>query len=286
MALLDLSTGEFQTAEFHGSGAHQALDDEVAVLAPREIVVPAGVNVHAALPAAAAARTAVTPVDGWTFDPGRAAATLCEQLQVAGLQGFGLDGRALAVSAAGALVCYLRDTQKADLAHVRGIRVREAGGRLIVDPMTLRHLEVVECAQGGRRGSLLDEIDRTVTPMGGRMLRAWLLAPLVALEPIRERLDAVEELAFRAADRGKVRDTLKSVLDLERLVSKVALSTASPRDLVALARSLAAVPRTRLLLGECQAPLIASLVAGLDDRAAMPPVDRRHARRRPARAGP
>ncbi len=263
VALLDLSTGEFQAAEYAGAQAFQALDDEIAVLAPREIVVAAGIDPHALLPSSA--RIAVTPVDGWSFDPARAAATLCEQLRVAGLQGFGLDGRPQAVAAAGALVRYLRDTQKADLAHVRAIRLRETAGRLIIDPMTMRHLEVVESSQGGRAGSLLDELDRTVTPMGGRMLRAWLLSPLVALEPIRERLDAVEELAFRTADRGKVRDTLKAVLDLERLVSKVALATSSPRDLVALARSLAAVPRARLLLGECQAPLITRLVAALDD---------------------
>ncbi|MEP7116219.1 MAG: DNA mismatch repair protein MutS [Acidobacteriota bacterium] len=267
VALLDLSTGEFQTTEYHGAQAYQALDDEVAVLGPRELVVPAGVDVAALLPAAAG--IAVTPVDGWTFDLARASATLCEQLQVAGLQGFGLDARPLAVAAAGALVRYLRDTQKADLAHVRTIRLRETAGTLLIDPMTLRHLEIVESSQGGRQGSLLDELDRTVTPMGGRMLRAWLLAPLVALEPIRERLDAVEELAFRAADRGKVRDTLKAVLDLERLISKVALSTASPRDLVAVARSLAAIPRARLLLGGCQAPLITGLVAGLDDLSEM-----------------
>ena len=265
VALLDLSTGEFQATEFVGPAARQTLDDEIAVLRPREIVVASGIDVAAALPSAAAAKIAVTPVDGWTFDQARARATLCEQLRVAGLQGFGLDTRPVAVAAAGALVHYLRETQKADLAHVRTIRLRETADRLLVDPTTLQHLEVVESSKGGRSGSLLDEIDRTVTPMGGRLLRSWLIAPLVSLDRIRERLDAVEELAFRAADRGKVRDTLKVVLDLERLVSKVALATASPRDLVALARSLAAVPRTRLLLGECQAPLISALVAALDD---------------------
>lgn len=265
VALLDLTTGEFEVTEFAGVDARRALDDEIAVLAPREIVVAAGIDVAATLPSAAAARIAVTPVDGWTFDAARATATLCEQLGVAGLQGFGLDQRPAAVSAAGALVAYLRETQKADLAHVRSVRLRETADRLIVDPTTLKHLEVVESSQGGRAGSLLHEIDRTVTPMGGRLLRAWLIAPLVSLDRIRERLDAVEELAFRAADRGKVRDTLKAVLDLERLVSKVALSTASPRDLVALARSLAALPRARLLLGECLAPLVTRLAAGLDD---------------------
>jgi DNA mismatch repair protein MutS len=265
VALLDLSTGEFQVTEHAGVAARQALDDEVRVLRPREILAPAGLDVASVLPSVAETRVTVTPVDGWTFDPARAAALLCEQLQVAGLQGFGLDDKPAAVAAAGGLLRYLRDTQKTDLAHVRTVRLRETADRLLIDPTTLAHLEVVESAHGGRGGSLLDEVDRTVTPMGGRLVRAWLIAPLIALDRIRERLDAVEELAFRAADRGKVRDTLSIVVDIERLISKIALSTASPRDLVALARSLGAVPRVRLLLGECRAPLLAQLVTGLDD---------------------
>jgi DNA mismatch repair protein MutS len=264
-ALLDLSTGEFQVAEYGGPGARDALDDDVEVLAPREVVVAAGVDVAQLLRSVAARRITVTPVDGWTFDAGRGHALLTDQLRVSSLHGFGLEGRPAAVAAAGALLCYARDTQKGDLAHVRSIRVRESADRVLIDPTTLKHLEVVEAAQGGRPGSLLEEIDRTVTPMGGRLLRAWLVAPLLALERIRERLDAVEELAFRTADRGKVRETLKAVLDMERLVSRVALATASPRDLVALARSLGAVPRVRALLGECHAPLLAGVVAGLDD---------------------
>ncbi|MEZ5290145.1 MAG: DNA mismatch repair protein MutS [Vicinamibacterales bacterium] len=267
IAVLDLSTGEFQVAEFQGAEARRVLDDEVAMLAPREVVVAHGVDVAAALPAVARSRVVVTGVEPWTFDAARASEVLQEQLRVSGLQGFGLDARPAAVAAAGALVHYLRQTQKADLAHVRTVRLRESADRLLIDPTTLKHLEVVESSQGGRAGSLLEEVDRTVTAMGGRLLRAWLMAPLVALEPIRERLDAVEELAFRAADRGKVRETLKAIVDLERVVSKIALATASPRDLVALARSLGAVPRLRLLLGECHAPLVVRLVAALDDLA-------------------
>ncbi|MGD9904628.1 MAG: DNA mismatch repair protein MutS [Vicinamibacterales bacterium] len=265
VALLDLSTGEFQVAEYRGAHARQALDDDIAVLAPREIVTAEGVDVRAALPAAAA--IPVTAIEAWSFDPARAAETLQAQLRVRGLEGFGLEARPQAVAAAGALVRYLRESQKTDLAHVRTVRLRESAGRLLVDPTTIRHLELVEAAQGGRSGSLLDAVDRTVTAMGGRLMRAWLLAPLVTLEPIRERLDAVEELAFRAAERGKLRETLKAVLDLERLVSRVALATASPRDLVALKTSLTAVPRIRRLLAECSAPLVGSLVAQLDDLA-------------------
>jgi DNA mismatch repair protein MutS len=163
------------------------------------------------------------------------------------------------------LLRYLRDTQKADLAHVRTIRRKQTADGLLIDPTTLEHLEVVEATRGGREGSLLHEIDRTMTAMGGRLVRSWLLRPLVALEPIRDRLDAVEELALRTSDRGKVREALKTVHDLERLIARVALSTASPRDLVALRQSLAAVPRIRVLLSECQAPLIVSLASALDD---------------------
>jgi DNA mismatch repair protein MutS len=160
---------------------------------------------------------------------------------------------------------YLRDTQKADLAHVRAITYKTSSDCLVVDPITLKHLEVVTGSEGGTKGSLLDEIDRTVTSMGGRLLRAWLLRPLASLERIRDRLDAVEELAFRSTDRGKFRDTLKSVHDLERLVARAALGTAGPRDLVALRQSLAAIPRLKVLLDPLHAPLVRSLAAALDE---------------------
>jgi DNA mismatch repair protein MutS len=135
----------------------------------------------------------------------------------------------------------------------------------VIDPITLKHLEVVQGSEGGAAGSLLGEIDRTVTAMAGRMLRGWLLRPLVSLERIRDRLDAVEELAFRATDRGRFRDALKNVQDLERLIARAALGTAGPRDLVALKQSLGAVPRVKLVLAEVQAPLLRSLLAELDE---------------------
>src|SRR4029453_15963540 len=102
--------------------------------------------------------------------------------------------------------------------HVRAIAFKRRAEALIIDPITLKHLEVVQGSEGGIAGSLLAEIDAPGTAMGGRMLRAWLLRPLIALERIRDRLDAVEELAFRSTDRGKFRETLKGVHDLERLV--------------------------------------------------------------------
>jgi DNA mismatch repair protein MutS len=265
VALLDLSTGEFTTAEYAGDDGRAALADELAVLRPREVLAPAGFEAVSALVAAARLDARITPAEPWTFEYESARRTLLDQLKTQSLLGFGVEGRTAAVSAAGALVHYLRDTQKADLAHVRALSFRSGADCLIVDPTTLRNLEVIEAADGGRSGSLLHEVDRTMTPMGGRLLRAWLLRPLVAIERIQDRLDAVEDFAFRSTARAKLRDTLKSIHDLERLVARAALGTAGPRDLVSLRQSLAAVPRVRLLLEEFQSPLVRSLTAELDD---------------------
>src|SRR4029078_5350622 len=165
------------------------------------------------------------------------------------------------------MVHYLRETQKADLAHVRAIGYRTGADCLSLDPITMRSLEVIASSAGTWAGSLLHEIDRTITPMGGRLLRGWLLRPLLALERIQDRLDAVEDFAFRGHARAKLRDTLKAMHDVERLVARAALGTAGPRDLVSLRQSIAAIPRVRLVLDEFQSPLVRSLVAELDDLA-------------------
>jgi len=266
-ALLDLSTGEFTAAEYAGDEGRAALSDELAVLRPREVLAPAGFEAAAAVLTEARHDARLTSAEPWTFDYESARRTLLAQLNAQSLQGFGLDDRPAAVAAAGALVQYLRDTQKADLAHVRDIAFRTGIDCLLVDPTTLKNLEVIEASDGGRAGSLLHEIDRSVTAMGGRLLRSWLLRPLVALERIQDRLDAVEDFAFRSTARAKLRDTFKTVHDIERLVGRAALGTAGPRDLVSLRQSIAAVPRVRLVLDEFQAPLVRSLVAELDDLA-------------------
>ena len=262
VALVDVSTGDFDVAEFSGPEGLAALRAEIAVLRPREIVVATGCDIAALVPEL---NVPVTEIEGWHFELESARQTLLEQLRVQSLEGFGLEKRQAAVCAGGALVRHLRDTQKAELAHVRTVRLRQVADGLLIDPTTLKHLEIVQAQDGGRSGSLLDEIDRSVTPMGGRLIRNWLLRPLTALEAIRDRLDAVEELAVKTTERGKARETLKSIQDLERLISRIALSTAGPRDLMALSRSLAAVPRLQLLLNECQAPLLRSLTGELDD---------------------
>ena len=232
---------------------------------PREIVLPAASGVGEQLPEIDRLHVPVTSVDGWSFELEAARRALLDQFKTHGLEAFGLEGHVAAVQAAGGLLTHLRDTQKADLAHVRTIVYKVSTEYLVLDPITLKHLEVVVGSEGSPHGSLLNEIDRTITPMGGRMLRAWLLRPLYSLERIRDRLDAVEQFEFRSTDRARFRESLKRVHDLERLVARAALGTAGPRDLVSLKESLAAVPRVKMILEEVQAPLLRSLLAELDE---------------------
>ena len=267
VALLDLSTGEFTTTDYVGPDARQTLLDELAVLRPREIVTPATFAEVTDLLAPLRLDALITRADEWTFEYDSARRSLLEQMRTQSLQAFGLEDHPAAICAAGALVHYLRDTQKADLSHIREVAFRTGSDCLVIDPTTLRNLEVLESAQGGRTGSLLHELDRTVTPMGGRLLRGWLLRPLLALERIQDRLDAVEEFAFHATERVKAREAFKSIHDIERLVARAALGTAGPRDLASLKASIAAIPRVRLVLESLQAPLVKSVLAEIDDLA-------------------
>ena len=204
-ALIDLSTGEFSAAEYHGPAGLDALADEAAA-DWRELVVSndqGKPSVVERLVALTRFEPAVTMAEGWSFEPEAARRALLDQLKTHGLEGFGLEGRTAAIQAAGALVTCC-DTQKADLAHVRaGYRTSRAS---IIDPITLKHLEVVSGSEGGAQGSLLHEIDRTIT-VGAAACCARGCCGLCALERIRDRLDAVEELAFRSTERGKFRDT-------------------------------------------------------------------------------
>jgi len=267
LAFLDVSTGQFAASEFRGADAAAACAAELGLLRPREVLLAEDGDRAREASIPLAASIAITRVEGWTFDPARARTTLCDQLRTASLAGFGLEDCAAAIAAAGAIVAYLRNTQRGELAHVREISLRMPADALRIDPTTMRHLNVLEGVDGGRAGSLLDTLDRTSSSMGGRLLRQWLARPLVALERIQDRLDAVEDFAFHTTTRAKVRDLLKHVHDLERLIARISLGTAGPRDLVSLAQSLAALPRLQTLIADVRAPLVQSLSAEIDDLA-------------------
>ena len=266
VAVAEFSTGEFRAAQHDGAGGLAALRDEIAATRPRELLLPAGVDLEDRV-AGAAAGIPVTAIDEGAYGLERAHRALLEQLGTASLEGFGLrvDEHAAAIRAAGALVRYLRDTQKGELAHLRGLAFRRRADHVVIDPVTFARLEVLQGAAGSRAGSLAAELDRTSTPMGGRLLRAWLRQPLAAVAPILDRHDAVEEWTGDVTARTRLRKALGGVQDLERLLGRVALGAAGPRDVGGLGRSIAVIPRVRELVSPCRARLAAALLAELDD---------------------
>lgn len=243
IAAADLSTGEFRLVTTTRADA----DAVLARLAPREVVVPAAESgADAALEALLRPLQAlVTPRAAWEFDYERAADALAQQFAVASLEGFGVAaGDAPALGAAGALLRYLRDVQPSGLPHLARPVVERPGGVMPLDEMTRRNLELVESLRGGEEtaGTLLSVLDRTQTPMGARLLRQWILAPLTDVGVITARLDAVDSLHADGTARAALRDALDGVRDVERLAGKAAAQRATPRELRALGDSLARLP--------------------------------------------
>jgi DNA mismatch repair protein MutS len=270
-AWLEPTTGEFFVAEWEGPGRFERLRDEIGATRPREILVRRGAELPAFLTDPAQPEGAIprAEVDDRAFETGTARRELLAHFGVASLEAFGCDALPRAVAAAGAALRYLRETQKREVTHVTGLVTRGPGDVLVLDGLTRRNLELVESlADGSRTGTLLDVLDETRTPMGSRALREWILRPLSELERIQDRLDAVEELAFRTLPRGALREALERVQDTDRLLGRVTLGTASPRDLSALAQSLEALPDAAAALAECEAPLSRGLVKDMD-----PPLD-------------
>jgi DNA mismatch repair protein MutS len=268
---LDATTGEFVVAQWDGPGRWERLRDDIGSMRPREIVHARDGELPAWLldPAQPESATPRTPVDESRFDPRGARRDLTGHFRTATLEAFGCEALPLATAAGAAVLRYVRDTQKRDLTHVTGLRTRESGDVLVIDRLTRRNLELVEnLADGSARGTLLDVLDQTLTPMGSRRLREWILRPLVHLEPVQDRLDAVEDLAFRTVERGRFRETLKGVQDIDRILGRVTLGTAGPRDLVSLARSLRALPPAAEALVDGVAPLVRRELREMD-----PPLD-------------
>ena len=236
LALADLSTGEFFVTE----GARpDRPEDVLAQWRPREILLPEGEPADFQVMEDVAA----TPYEAWRFDPGVGDRALREQLGVSTLDAFGLRDAPLATAAAGALVQYLSETQRGAVPHLRGLRLIPAGEGLVLDDATRRALGLWRTSRDGGTGeTLLDVIDLTETPMGGRLLRRWLAQPLRDPEKITVRLDAVEAFVGAGAAREEFRTRLRTLGDLERLTGRLAHEAGGPRDLAMLRDTLAALP--------------------------------------------
>ncbi|MHB1263282.1 MAG: DNA mismatch repair protein MutS [Gemmatimonadaceae bacterium] len=239
VAAADVSTGELRLFVARAGGGE--LDALLARLAPREVLLPRGSSPAATLPD----RALVTEREGWEFDPALAGEELRRHFGVHSIEGLGLgDADAPAIGAAGVLLRYLKELQPAGIPHLARPVVERPGGIMPLDEMTRRNLELVESLRGGgTEGTLLAVLDRTQTPMGARLLRQWLLAPLTERAAIDARLDAVQALVRDAIARDTLRQALDGVRDVERLAAKVAANRATPRELHALGASLGRLPR-------------------------------------------
>ena len=257
LALVDLSTGEFQATEFSGPRAEELLRDELQLVRPRETLLPRPQQLFETAKNTLLDGTGgvETRLEDWVFQRDYAERILREQFGVAELTGFGLDEHVQAMCAAGALVHYLRENAaRGDdapsveaLRHLDRIRYYEQRDALVLDPVSVRNLELLtpiftEETKGSGATTLIAALDATVTGMGARLLRGWLLRPLIDVDAIEARLGAVAHLLQQTVVRGEIRKELRGIQDLERLTSRITLGQAMPRELVALRRSLAQLP--------------------------------------------
>ena len=260
-AFLDASTGEFVAWEETGASAWEAFGERLEAFAPREIVHaedlvwPEGSHPDAA-------RSLLTAADPYSFTHGVASELLKRQFEVASLDGYGLAGKLAAVAAAGGLLAYVRDTIKSDLSHVDGLTAHEPAQRLLIDAASFRALEIDRAIRdGGRTGSLLHAIDRTLTAPGARLLRAWIAAPLLQPGEIAERHEAVSELVQRPQLRADLRAQLDGMHDIERLLGRTVSGTANATDLLALSATLSRLPALLAIVAGARASLLSAIAA-------------------------
>jgi len=267
LALVDLVSGEIRALQ-GGPGETRFAADELFKASPREIVFPAGEedSLDQILPSRMSEALLRSPVEAWAFDPIPAARLLEEHFRVGSLAGFGLEGKTLAVAAAGALLGYIRKVRKGSVGLIHRIGFVQPDDHLILDAATVRNLELVRNIRDGRvKDTLLGLMDLTVTSMGGRMLRSWMLRPLRDVARIDARLDAVAEALRLTIERDEIREALKGIHDLERLTGKISLAAAHPRDLVALKKSLEPLPGIRSLLEAFGTGIFRDVLASWDD---------------------
>ncbi len=248
LALVDLVTGEIQTRQ--GKNL-DLLSDELFKVFPKEIIYPEEQEEKIEEVLARNEMDAVvrSPQEEWIFDFTQAKNFLIDHFRVQSLDGFGLGGKNFAVSAAGALLFYLKNLRKGSLSLVRGLSCVESGQYLVLDSTTIKNLELIKNLRDGRlQGSLLHIIDFTITSMGGRLLRSWLLQPLLDCSKIEQRLEAVDEFFHHTIERQELRAVFEDIFDLERLAGKISLAAANAKDLIALKKSLLPLPRIQRLI--------------------------------------
>jgi DNA mismatch repair protein MutS len=262
LALLDVSTGEFRTSEFHGENAQSQAIDGLLLAAPSEVLIASSAELSPQLERIPAR----TRIEDWVWTREFAVPLVERQLNVHSLEGFGLTGHEPAAIAAGAILHYVRTTQKNDALHIDSLKFEEHSTALELDQVTVRNLELVEPLFSGQddRVTLFRTLDECLTPMGKRLLRATILRPLNNAPEIEARYEAVAEAHRDLLKREEIRRSFSGILDLERLLARISLDSAGPRDVRALASSLARLPGLRTSLDAMAAAQWRAMASRLD----------------------
>jgi len=246
ISFCDISTGEFQVYEVPADHLKQ----QIELISPVEILLSKKLREEFALVISSInSSIRITKLDDWIFNFEYAKELLLMQFKTVNLKGFGIEKLNAGVIAAGGILNYLQETQKANLSHLNKVALYNPSDYMLLDHSTKRNLEIIFSMQdGGREGSLISILDKTETAMGGRLLKKWVSAPLKKLEPILARQNAVDEFVNKKEIRKKLLLELKEIGDLERLVSKICTGRANPRELVFLKTSLKKIPNLKELL--------------------------------------
>jgi DNA mismatch repair protein MutS len=260
-AFLDISTGELRASQFAGPDRWNRLLLDIEHFSPREVLFPEKLKDGLSRLDNGIAKTSM---DDWLFDADYAGRVLREQFGTSTLDGFGLAEKSAAIGASGALIHYVRQTQKTTLEHITGLSYSEAADYLMLDAATIRNLELFESLSGDTKDTLLGVINRTRTGMGARLLRSWLVRPSIDVREIESRLDAVAELAGSPFTLEESRTSFDGMFDLERLLSKITIGTAGPRELAALRASISRLPAIAAALTRVKVQRFTDLLRRLD----------------------
>jgi DNA mismatch repair protein MutS len=268
LSFLDVSTGEFLTTQFTDNQNYDKIISEAARMKPAECILPAQLFENKKLTQRLKdTGIIINKFDSEAFDSKNARRRLLEHFGAVTLEGMGCENLLFAVSASGAALEYAQKTQMRDLNHIQAMRTYSENEFMVLDSITLRNLEIIQSIRGEETGSLLSVIDRTKTPMGGRMLRKWLLQPLISVNKINERLDAVDEIIKTTLMRYDLRSALLGIRDIERLIGRIVYGNSNARDLIALKVSLEKLPGMIKSLKESdvKSGLLAGIIASLGD---------------------
>jgi len=257
-AFVDVSTGEFWIVQYEGEEGPEKLEQELCHFRPKEVVFSESSEevLTSLLPGALQDGIVRTSQPDWTFNSDFCSRILMQHFGVSSLEGLGLEIDAPALSAAGALLNYVKQTQKTDLKHIVTLSVLDQTDYLRMDDATVQNLELIQRLDGSKKWTLLAAIDDTKTAMGARLLRAWMLRPSLNLALIEQRHDAVEELSRSVVGLNELQKVLSSIHDIERLLSRVTMETASPRDLLSLRDSLLTLPELVTVLSRYENQLL------------------------------